>query len=332
MARRSSSLAPTLALACLALTWSLPAAAERPNPAETRDALGATTGENDEKTAQARNHFQRGVQFYKDGDYKLALGEFQRAYELSQNYRILYNIGQVNHQLNNYSKAIHMLERYLELGAKEISDDRRASVEEDIQELRAKTASVEVVVNVPGAEIVVDDVPLGTAPLPQGLLLDPGDHHIEARKKGWQSAEKVVTLVARDAARVELVLEKQKPVVMVASRGSQDHKAKLPTPVWAAWIGTGALAVGAGVTGILATARANDLAALRDSPTSTGDERAAVRDQAKNLAFASDLLTGAAVVAGGTTLYFTIRHATKQRKPETKLGLGPRGVEVRGTF
>src|SRR5512145_366530 len=35
----------------------------------------------------AREHFLRGVSFYKSGDTMLALGEFRRSYELSRNYR-----------------------------------------------------------------------------------------------------------------------------------------------------------------------------------------------------------------------------------------------------
>src|SRR5687767_7339544 len=63
--------------------------------------------------AAARKRFFRAVQYYESGDYKLALIEFRRTHELSQNYRILYNIGQVHQQLNNYSRAIASLEQYL---------------------------------------------------------------------------------------------------------------------------------------------------------------------------------------------------------------------------
>jgi hypothetical protein len=61
---------------------------------------------------EARAHYMRGVQLYNDGDFKLALIEFTRSYDLAPTYKILYNIGEVNLQLNNYASSLDALERY----------------------------------------------------------------------------------------------------------------------------------------------------------------------------------------------------------------------------
>src|SRR5688500_11544745 len=73
---------------------------------------------------EAQEHFQRARTLYDEGDFNLALIEFKRAYDISPNYRVLYNIGQVNIQLFNYAAARKALGQYLEDGGQEISSGR----------------------------------------------------------------------------------------------------------------------------------------------------------------------------------------------------------------
>src|SRR5947207_9603796 len=46
-------------------------------------------------TDEARAHLSKGGKLYNDGAYDAALIEFQRAYDLSGNYKILYNLAQI---------------------------------------------------------------------------------------------------------------------------------------------------------------------------------------------------------------------------------------------
>src|SRR5205823_199193 len=51
-----------------------------------------------EAVEEARVRFQRGTQVFNDGAYKLALIEFQRAYSVMPNWRVLFNVGAVHVQ------------------------------------------------------------------------------------------------------------------------------------------------------------------------------------------------------------------------------------------
>src|SRR6188768_803127 len=64
----------------------------------------------------AGGRYTRGLALYGDGEFLLALVEFERAYQLSNNYKVLYNIGQVRIQLGRYAKAKEALEEYLKIG------------------------------------------------------------------------------------------------------------------------------------------------------------------------------------------------------------------------
>jgi tetratricopeptide (TPR) repeat protein len=284
-------------------------------------------------TETARQHFQRGIAYYKEGDFKLALVEFTRSYELTKNFRILYNIGQVNQQLNNYSKAMLALERYLDDGRDEIPADRRTAVTSDLDDLRAKTAQVEVQVNVNGAEVWLDDVLVGRSPLAQALIVDAGDHRLEARRDGYRSAGRAIALAGRDSTRIELSLAKTPPLFVVSRPRPvvQQVERKTSPLVWSGWFATGALAVGAGVTGYFAVSRASNLATLRNSPTSTPEQRAAMQGQAEKFALAADIMTAATLVTAGATVYFTLRPTSSERtrsRVGTRLSLSPTGVLV----
>jgi hypothetical protein len=281
----------------------------------------------------ARSHFLRGVQFFNAGDYKLSLEEFRRSYELSQNYRILYNIGQVHQQLNNYSKALVALERYLAEGGAEVPDERRSEVGGYVSELKRKVAHVVLVANVPEPEVLVDGFPAPEGNGASRLTVDPGDHRVELRKAGYQPASTVLTLAAGDTTELRLNLVRLPPPDLHATRSAlpAPHERSVP---WAGWITTGVLAAGAGITGALAASEASDLSTLRRT-VSSESQRDTVSKRAHAYAIACDALAAGAVVSGGISLYLTLHSGrAKQRETaaKTELVLGPTRVVVAGSF
>src|SRR4051794_1962396 len=65
---------------------------------------------------EAFSRFNKGKELFSEGDLQAALIEFRRAYELAPNYVVLYNIGNVYYQLQDYPNALTYLERYLQEG------------------------------------------------------------------------------------------------------------------------------------------------------------------------------------------------------------------------
>ena len=55
---------------------------------------------------EARAHFERGVEYYTEGDFRAALVELTRAYALQPTYKMLYNLGQVAFELRDYAHDI----------------------------------------------------------------------------------------------------------------------------------------------------------------------------------------------------------------------------------
>ncbi|MGC4064749.1 MAG: PEGA domain-containing protein [Polyangiaceae bacterium] len=286
---------------------------------------------------RARGHFLQGVQFYSSGDYKLSLLEFRRSYDISKNYRILYNIGQVNQQLGNYTLALRALEQYLREGGDEVSSDRRTEVTTNIAILQTRVAHIQVVSNVDGAEILVDGFPADTKNAGAGITLDPGDHRVELRKSGYQNGGTVVTLAAGDVSKVRIQLVRVQSIVRVAAPANSTVTPQRDTTwQWVGWTTTATAALGAGITGVFAALQANELADLRNSSGSTQSQRDDIGSRARTFAIVSDVLTATAIAAGATSLYLTF--GSKETKPShpsspsTRLAVSPVGMRFEHCF
>lgn len=158
---------------------------------------------------EARKHFDRAVELVDDGQLEEALIEFQRSYDLTQHFAVLYNIGQVLVSLAKPVEAVDAYERYLVEGGKQVRAARRAEVEEEITRQKARIATLEIRGLPEGAVVRVDDKEIGTAPIAAPVRVGVGIRTVAASAEGYDSAEAVVTVAGEDHKVVELVLVKQ---------------------------------------------------------------------------------------------------------------------------
>ena len=317
--------------------WAQPSSASTPASSAPKEAP------NDEAIQEAARRYDLGLKLYAEGEFRLAVIEFERTYQITTDYRVLYNIGQVRIQLGNYARAIGALKEYLSAGGTGISDDRRKAVETDLEMLASRTGTVRIIANVKGADILVDDLVVGQAPLVEPILLDAGEHKVTARAPGYDARTLPLTLAGRDSEIVKIDL------VKIPDRRDRIILKEVPkesNTTWmiASWSATGVLAVGAGVTYGLGIKAANDLEDMRGEEGATNDERDSASRRARTLLLAGDIMAGAAIVTGGVALYFTLsgpsgdaKEAPKTNpKPasavKTGLVLGPNRIALKGEF
>ncbi len=115
---------------------------------------------------------------------------------------MLYNLGQTYFQLQRYADALKTLQAFLSEAGAQIPPDRRASVENDVRQLQNRVGQVDVKVNVDGAQILVDDEPVGTSPLAQPATVSVGHRKITATKAGIAAQDRFVDVAAGDRASV----------------------------------------------------------------------------------------------------------------------------------
>jgi tetratricopeptide (TPR) repeat protein len=269
----------------------------------------------------AGTHFRRGVELFKEADFRAALIEFKRANELSPNFRVLYNIGQCQLELQDYAGALRSYTRYLE--SREVPPDRRAAVEATVKKLQTRVAQVEIRTNVTGAEVHVDEDTVGSTPLPAPVLVSAGRRKILIEKAGRPPASKIIDIAGGDRTTVVIEMpeapapsvdEKRDPAKVVFVETPSPAQTSSRGPVWIGWLATGLLAAGAGVTGYFAL----DASGKRDDALAAfpGDARAIAdaNTRVRTFSLATDILTGTAILALGLSLYFSLKSPSKEAR------------------
>ncbi|HEY5957344.1 MAG TPA: PEGA domain-containing protein [Polyangiaceae bacterium] len=310
-----------------------------------------------ERVAEGRAHFSRGVDYFKDEDYRNAMVEFKRAYELAPNYKLLYNLGQTGQELKDYAFALKSLERYLADGGADVPADRRTEVAATIRKLKQRVAEITINTDVSDADILVDDVPVGRTPLTSPLVVSAGHRKITLTK-GPRNATRTVEVSGGERAELSLELtsaepsgdpqrgesnsppteatkpSKTKPHHENANVSATSQPTEGGNSTWIGLVVTGVLAAATGVTGGLALAAKSDFDATVDKyPVAPGDVRDA-RSKTRSLALATDILGGATLVSGGITVWMALSsgHSTSNEANRVGFTLTPTGVVARGTF
>jgi hypothetical protein len=309
---------------------------------------------------EASKHYERGLELYEEGADASALAELERAYQIAPNWRVLYELGIVELALHDFASALHHFEQYLDEGKEGVKRQRREEVTNHIAQLRQQVATIDVETSA-GAEVRLDDVTVGTAPLASPLVVNAGHHKLGASKGGLAAESRAISVAGGDRTRIELVIPvpvvalpppvaapslpspepAPPPPLPVASPAPSVPNKEIasphvpPYPLWMGWAATGALAAGSVATGVEALhANANLTRAKSDGP-STSSTLSSLSSRAHAFAAASDVMTAGALVTGGFTLYFTLRGSRGAAAPtgaNASLGLGLGRVAIDGVF
>jgi hypothetical protein len=289
-----------------------------------------------EEFQEAQRRYEEAITLFNEGSYEAALLEFRRAYELAPTYRILYNVALVNVQVNDYAEALTYFERYLDEGGPDIPAERVEEVRQRMAALRPRVAHISVTTNVTSGQLVINDFTVAELPLEKPVRVNAGRVKITVNSTGKLPVTKVVELAGGDTKTVSFEL--RDPTVTVLPPPGGRHERPPKSIPWVAWVGTGVLAVGAGVTGFLAYRANSDLKEKKDTFGTADTDLEADYDRQRRFAIAADVLTVSAVALGGVALYLTLSEPSADDKPENRqtmklrLSASPGAVFLGGSF
>jgi hypothetical protein len=298
---------------------------------------------NDGNLEAARAAFQRGVELFHEGDFTAALLEFQKADRIGPSYRIQYNIAQTYYELHDYVASLKAFKLYLANGEAEIPAARKSQVEDTIQRLQARIASLDISVGVEGALVSLDDVPVGVSPLPGPVPANPGLRRVSAVKAGMPIVSRSVTVSGGD--RVEIALDLRGAARSASSTaGVAQSPPSLPkkaaehshTPLILGLVATGACAVTTGIFGWLALRAQSRLDRDLDTYNVSPNDLNVDRSRLRSFALVTDIAAGATLLAGGLSLYLALTgsgdETARVTPPRSRLVLTPtrNGVALQG--
>jgi hypothetical protein len=175
---RSRTLAWPLLWAAAAVLAAPSAFADTPAPPS---ALDLRTSLPD----QARRAWDAAKQLAGASDFKGALVEFQRAYELSHNPRVLYNVGVTEKLLTHYARAVDAWDKEMHEGASALSAAEVQELKNAIAIVQQFVTTVEVTANEADATLLVDDYAAGKTPFGAPVRIDVGKHVLKLTKPGF---------------------------------------------------------------------------------------------------------------------------------------------------
>lgn len=284
------------------------------------------------KADDAKARYLKGVELHDEGDYQSALIEFRRSYELVPNFNVLYNIGQEHFMLADYANALRVFTQYIDEGGKRIPPQRKEQVDRDIDKLRSRVATVNIKVNIQGAELRIDDQQV-PAVIPGPVLVSAGKRRVEVSKPGYRPVIKSEDFAGQETKELTFDLQ---PDVSVINNGTgkpnivylngnpvvQDEGP--PAAPIVTWSLTGAFAIATGVFGGLALANDSSLRTLQQEPGHSEAELQDAESSARNMAIASDVFLGVTAIGAGLSIYFTVDAViSSDSKPAPKPGAPP---------
>jgi tetratricopeptide (TPR) repeat protein len=299
----------------------------------------ARAAHGDAKLDEAKQHLDAATQLYDENNFRGALAELQRAYELAPSYKIMFNIGQVEMELQDYAGALRAYSRYLSEGGPDVPAERVKQVRADLERLRGRIGKIEVQ-TAPGAEVLIDDVAIGFAPLPEPVAVNAGRHKVTVHIAGKEPVSRVYDVAGRQEISAAIANDAVALAAPVAPAAPTAVDAPAPRriklSVYVSWGVTGALGLTAGGLALVARSANNDLANLRGSFGVTAAQLVAQRDSVRRDALLTDLALGATLASAGVATYLTVTRMEHGAPPErartvqVHVGLG--GISLTGQF
>jgi tetratricopeptide (TPR) repeat protein len=310
----------------IGLLVTVPASADAPAAA----GASAPAAAPEDVTLQAREHFGQATKLYKDGDFDAALVQFERAYQLKPNYKVLYNIGQTYFQLREYVEARDSMKRYVKEGGERIDPERLTAVNKDLADLERRLAKVTLTVNVAGATVLVDGKKVGVTPLTEPIVVSEGQRAISVEAPNRGVLQRQIRVAGGDQQALTLTFEA--PRTVIVKTVPQEARTGPGAAFWATAIGAVALGAGAGVTGYFAFQAQDDNRRQRKEFGVTPSQLDDSNKRAKTLALTTDILSGAALVCAGVATVILVTSPSHSRSASLGLNVGLGSAVLSGRF
>lgn len=159
-----------------------------------------------ERVKRARDLWYRGVEAFRNGKYEEARVAFAECYQLMPKSDVLRNLSISELHSGHYVDAARHLTQLL-ASPGELPEKVREEANNRLAQAQAQIGQLAITVDVPGAEIRIDDQVIGTSPLEGNWYIEPGQHQISVSKQGYPVEERQVFALAGVSIPVSVSLE-----------------------------------------------------------------------------------------------------------------------------
>jgi hypothetical protein len=159
---------------------------------------------------EARKAFKKGVDAFDAGKYDEARNSFALAYGITKAAKVLLNLGLSEVRGGKFVDGGNHLAQFLR-EAKDATPDEKRAASEALETVNAKVTALTIAVDVAGAEVSIDGLRVGTAPLPGPVYVEPGNRTVFATANGKSALAKVDAVRGRPSSAAVTILAPAAP-------------------------------------------------------------------------------------------------------------------------
>jgi hypothetical protein len=183
------------------------------------------------QTAEWNKWRKQGKEASEIGDWRKALDAYQKAWAIKQDWNLAANLGRAELNMYRFRDAAEHLENAVRTVPPDLATrapDEWNNLREMQRKARAKVGALVIKVEPPGAEVLVNGLPVGNAPLPDPVFVEPGQVAVEARADGYALGNASVKLVQ---GREETITLRLAGIAPVGKKAAVEKNPALPTAV-----------------------------------------------------------------------------------------------------
>ena len=142
----------------------------------------------------------------KAKDWAAAARLFDAANKAQPSSEALEGLANASYQSGQLGEAYNAYREWLDKYGAKAPAAKKKTAETRLKELGEKTGEVTITVNEPGAQVLVDDKPIGTSPLAGPLRLTAGPHKVRVTKDGFIAFDQSPNVAAGTTTTVQATL------------------------------------------------------------------------------------------------------------------------------
>lgn len=171
-------------------------------PPSASPTASAPEGGQPELDEVAQKHLTDGLSAASRGDWQAAYTSLRAGLAVQEHPRIVRALGDACYHLGKYREAAETLSSYLRGLPKDAPEADRKAVEKMLADATTKVGVLSITAP-PGAEVFVDKLFVGKAPIPRDVFVEPGPCSVEARSGAERGQQ---TITAEKGARTAVTL------------------------------------------------------------------------------------------------------------------------------
>lgn len=276
----------------------------------------------DSLSGDARRAYESGKMLIEDGDPRGALTKFQRAYELSKEPRLLWNMAVCEKELRHYANAARLVSRYLAEGGTKVSAASRQNAEQAQETLRGFYSELSVQGAPSGASVSVDGSSVGTVPLPGPIPIDLGKRRVVLQAEGFEPFERMVEVPGATEVSLTVSMIERKTGATLSISSAQAHDIiSVDGKVLGSGHWSGELPAGTHRVRVTAKGKQTYDNELQLSPGASRTLQVALQDERSRMPVWPWIAGGAALLVGaGIGGYFVLKSGNEEQAPRGALG------------